>query len=526
VLAVLLLALPAVAAPVDSVESAIRRQDELAEKKETGKLLTEAKAAVSRADNAYSRYLLGRAFGICGELEKAREQFDWALEKDPACAYAFHGLGVYHILTRNLELAERQFENAIRQDARLTRARAELGKLHLAKGDRAAARRQFLKVLEYDPKNQEVRNLLAHQYLRDKQFDQAIQEFMVVLANEPGNVTARKGYALSLAFARKRTEAIAQFRKVIEKAPKDLESYLFMKNLLLDEGDNEGAIDVLTKMIAAAPEESSIRQEAAEEIKRIKEGKTGREKKITLPELLKKLDTEQGEKRREVMEFLVRLRITPPPKRMVQAVTDKDVAIRVLAVRNLGAVGGHTSVGLLAVLLAHPKDRDPDERVRGAVVGALTELASPASVPVLLEALDDESVYVFRLAVEGLRGLTGRSFVEDPGEPVTEKQREQLKADWRAYWRGPRAFSRKLDAVEVIGKIAMRSLARYLVELLADEDRPVARAAREAFRECTGVTLGEEGDLDTAEGRAKLSREAVLALKRPEAPKKAEEGGD
>jgi len=525
-IALLLLAAPAPAAPVDSVERAIRRQDELADRKESGRLLTEAKAAVSRKDDACSRYLLGRAFGLVGELEKAREQFDWALEKDPACAYAFHGLGVYHVLTRNLERAEREFENAIRQDARLTRARAELGKLLLAKGDRAAARRQFLKVLDYDPDDHDVRNLLAHQYLRDKRFDQAIQEFMVVLANEPGNLAARKGYALSLAFARKRTEAIGQFRKVIEKAPGDLESYLFLKNLLLEEGDREGAIEVLEKMAAAAPEESSVPDEVAKEIERIREGRSGPQKRITLPELLEKLDTEEGEKRREVMEYLVRLRISPPPKRMVRAVTDEDVAIRVLAVRNLGAVGGDTSVGLLAVLLTHPTDRDRDERVRGAAVGALVELKSPAAVPVLLDALDDESFYVFRLAVEGLRGLTGRTFAEDPRAPVEEEQREELTKRWRAFWRGPRAFSRKLDAAEVIGEVGLRSLARFLVELLADEDRPVARAARDAFRECTGVTLGSESDLDTPEGRARLSREAVIALERKRAEEKPAEDGD
>lgn len=519
-LLVLVAAAPASASD-PAVERLIARQDALADAGDFKTLIAEAQTRVKESDSAVNRYLLGRAHGMNRELEKAREQFDWALERDPANAYAYHGIGAYFLMKRNLDEAERYLKNAVRLDPRLTRARLELGKLYLTRQDRLAAQREFVAVLNYDPDNIDVRIYLAFQYLRDKRWERAGQEFVVVLSKDTDNAQARKGYAIALAYQKRTDDAIREFRKVIEIAPKDLDSYMYLVNLLAGKGEKDAAIAVLEKLIEAVPEDSPIAASAREEIKNIREGRRRGKQAITLPYLLERLDSKDVEVRREVMSRLVEMGIKPPPKRMVRCVLDDDPVVRTLAVRNLGNVGSTHVVALIEVLLRHPVDAERNERVRGAAIRALGRLGDPAAIPVILSVIDNEDSYVFGLCVESLRDLSGRSFVADPSKPVTEPMRPALTAKWKAWWAGPRSFSKKLKAIETIELLQSRRMASFLVELLGDEEQ-VSAAARIAFRKVTGLTIGTPEDPKTEEGRKRLMKEAALALatKKPANPKK------
>jgi tetratricopeptide (TPR) repeat protein len=524
-LALLLLAGAARGAPDPRVERTIRRQDELFAKGERTTALNEAKAAVTESDTAENRYLLGRAFGLDGQLEQAGEQFDRAVERDPACAYAYAGIGILKMITGQADEAEEQLNHALRLDPKLTRARVQLGKLFAARGDRAAAKKELEKVLEAEPGNLEVRILLGHLLLQTKHYDRAMQEFVVVITKEPDHPAARKGYALSLYFSRRTEEAVGEFKKYIALEPKDLEAYLFLKDAQVRSDDIDGAIETLGKLKENAPPESTLFREADLEIERLKAGVTGKQR-VTLPELLEKLDSDDPEVRVEAMRFLVGLEISPPPKRMVRAVKDGDVRMRVLAVMNLGRVGGPFAVGVMEALLASPYDKDADERVRAAAAGGLMDLNAPSGIPVLLAALDDESFYVYRLAIGALRKLSGRSFVEDVSVPVEESQREALTAAWRRWWEGPRAFSLKVDAAKGIGELGFSRMAVYLVPLVGDADRPVAEAARDAFQDVTRKTIGTVEDLASPEGRARLKGEAKKIVEELQAKRAARRGLD
>ena len=74
-LAVLLACSPAFA--VDpAVETVVKAMDAKAKEGKVGEVLAEAQARVARSDTAANRYLLGRAYGMNREFEKAREQFE------------------------------------------------------------------------------------------------------------------------------------------------------------------------------------------------------------------------------------------------------------------------------------------------------------------------------------------------------------------------------------------------------------------------------------------------------------------
>jgi HEAT repeat protein len=243
------------------------------------------------------------------------------------------------------------------------------------------------------------------------------------------------------------------------------------------------------------------------QIENIESGAPAAPESLSLPEIIARLDSENSDERYEAMRVLANLGVKT--RRTVQAVKDDDPRVRVLAVKNLGSVGGPLSLGVLEALLVDPGDADENEKVRGAAARAIQDLALPAGIPVLLAALDDESHYVYRLVIEALRSLGGRSFVDNPALPIEPSQREELTKAWRAWWRGPRAFARKLDAAKALEELRLKRLSVYLVALITDEDRPVAAAAKQAFEALAESPIGPDSDLDTPDGRQRLRKKAV-----------------
>lgn len=509
--AVLLFALAAAPALADraATESRIEEQDRLDATKDRTRILNEARDAVQADDSAMNRYLLGRAYGITGELDKAKEQFDWAIERDPGYAYAYLGLGVYHMMKGDPDQAEAQFRTALRLDPAMNRARTNLGQLYLARGERIAAEREFREVLKQNPDDHQVRSLLAFQYLKDRRYELAIEELRYVLSKEPGNVDARKIYAMALGLSKRYEEAIREFERVIEAHPTDFESYAFLKNLYHDHGDEKAEVDVLERLLKVLPQDHPARKETENEIRRIREGRPPAGRATTIDDLMKQLDSEDVEVRRQAMRTLTELEYVTIPPRMLRAVRDPDPVVRTLVVKKLATTDPVDGIPLLEILLRHPKDRDSDESVRAAAARGVAKSGEPVALPILVAALEDPSDYVFRIAVEGLREMTGVVQDGEMTEPPKAAHREEIAKRWRAWWSGPHAFARKLRAIDSILAIDFSRGRIYLGMLIADDEPMVAKKAFDAFTKMTGEKPGDPADLATPEGRAKLAAAAV-----------------
>jgi len=509
-----------------SVERIVKSMDRRMDEGKLPEVIAEAKARVEMADTAANRYLLGRAYGMAEEYEKAREQFEFAFERDPGSAYAYHGLGAYHLVMGDLDAAERNLKSAVQRDERFTRAHMELGKLYMAKQDRLAAQRQFVKVLNYEPGNNAVRTLLAYQYLKDKRWESAADEFLVVLGKDADHVGALKGLAVTLSMQRRTKEAIERFERVLELNPRDLDSYVFLTNIYRGQGKKEEAIGVLERVLEILPENSPNARAVREEIQNIREGRMSRDARVTLPLLLEQLKTGSPEVRREAMARLISVDPQPAPRAMVRAVMDKDPVVRTMSIRWVGRTGGLMALALLEILARHPEDREKNQQVRATVAQSIGTIGDAGGIPVLVALLDDESFRVFKAAVFALRDLTGIICAEDDAKPIAEANREVLTKKWNAWWAGPRALATKLAAIETIGALSSRRMSRYLIVLLGDPEALVAGKARKAFAAATGVTIGTEEDAKTKEGRTRLAKEAVLALEKlkrmPRKPKKTE----
>jgi cytochrome c-type biogenesis protein CcmH/NrfG len=444
------------------------------------------------------------------DLEKAREQFDLALEKDPTFAYAWHGIGVCFVMKGNLPEAEKSLRAALKLDEGLARARLELAKLHVVREDLLSAQQELLRVLDAEPGDLEARAMLGHVHLRRKDLSRAVQEFRAVLSRAPGHRGIRKALGVALAMDGKAPEAAAEFRLALDADPGDFETYVLLKNLLEEQGDAAGAAGVLARLLEKLPAEDPRRKEVEEEVRRLKEGGAERGP-LTLEGLVALLESPDVARRREAMAAIIALRLNGLPRQVVRAVKDTDESVRVMAVSELGRLGGPDAVGLLEVLMRHPSERDASPRVRGACARALADIRSPAAVPVLVAALDEEEHYVFCLVSEALSIYTGLWFTAEPTDPVPPEARAEVRGKWRAWYDSPRSFSLKLMALAGIEEIRLSRLVAYVAELIGDSETTIAKKALRVFFTLTGESAGAEGDLEDPGGRAR-SRERALAI--------------
>ncbi len=122
---------------------------------------------------------------------------------------------------------------------------------------------------------------------------------------------------------------------------------------------------------------------------------------------------------------------------LAQAGTDQREVVREAAVTAMGLMGEADQAGALRRTLA----TDPSSKVRAAAARALGRMRHLESSPALIEALEDESEDVRRLAYASIRRLWGFDFAFDAGGTLAE--REKTLRFIRTYWdqlRGARRY--------------------------------------------------------------------------------------
>lgn len=72
------------------------------------------------------------------------------------------------------------------------------------------------------------------------------------VAQKPGDPFPRYGLAMELKKRGQLAEAVAEFRDLLARSPDYVPAYLMAGNTLVDHGDRAGAIDILTRGVAAA----------------------------------------------------------------------------------------------------------------------------------------------------------------------------------------------------------------------------------------------------------------------------------
>jgi Tfp pilus assembly protein PilF len=180
---------------------------------------------------AYQLYLKGRFYWekrTRDSLEKAKDYFNQAIEKDPNYALAYVGLADYYYVVSDYApvsavdvapKARSAAQRALGIDDTLAEAHAVLAGSDENLWEWDAAEREFRHALELDPNNG-----TAHQwyglflsYLG--RHDEAHAQFRRALELDPLNLTFNNNLAMSYSAARQYDQALDQFRKTIDMDP-------------------------------------------------------------------------------------------------------------------------------------------------------------------------------------------------------------------------------------------------------------------------------------------------------------------
>ncbi len=149
---------------------------------------------------AYQLYLKGRFYWAKRtpeSLEKSKDYFNQAIEKDPNYAQAYLGLaGYYYVLSDY----------------------APVSAYELGPKARAAAQ----KALAIDDTLAEAHAVLAGAYQNQWEWDAAEREFQKAIALDPNNGTTRHWYGLFLSFLGRNDEALVQLKRAVEIDPLSL----------------------------------------------------------------------------------------------------------------------------------------------------------------------------------------------------------------------------------------------------------------------------------------------------------------
>jgi serine/threonine protein kinase/Tfp pilus assembly protein PilF len=180
---------------------------------------------------AYQLYLKGRYYWdkrTPGALNKGRDYFQQAIEKDPSYALAYLGLAEYYAAvgdyapipySETIPKAKINAKKALAIDDTLAEAHAVLAISHDFDWDWATAEREFQRALELDP-NKARTHVLYSLHLEDLgKLDEVLAHLRRAVDLDPLNLNGLDNLAEAYIYTRQYVESIEQARKVLEIDP-------------------------------------------------------------------------------------------------------------------------------------------------------------------------------------------------------------------------------------------------------------------------------------------------------------------
>lgn len=200
---------------LEAVEPQISRTDReiydrifplLAEHPEEAKALAEA--ALTEDSGAALYYLAGNLSYQCGDLAKAGEYLEKAVDKFPSFSRAFRTLAL-------LALRQEKF---------------------------ADSRALFLKVISLGGGDAQSYGLLGYAYLQEKQFLSAQKAYEMALMYQPSSQDFRRGMVHCLIHMQSYSQAIALLDELIREYPQTTDYLLLQANAYLSQGNQREAL--------------------------------------------------------------------------------------------------------------------------------------------------------------------------------------------------------------------------------------------------------------------------------------------
>ena len=197
----------------------------------TGEAGKQVAKGETKDPEAYQLYLKGRFYWekrTPESLEKSRDYFNQAIEKDPNYARAYAGLaGYYYVLSDYTPVSAYE----------------------VAPKARAAAQ----KALAIDDSLAEAHAVLAGSYQNLWEWDSAEQEFRHAIELDPNSGSTHQWYGLFLSYNARNEEALVQFKRAVEIDPLNLTFNTDLATGLATAHQYDLALDHLKKTIDMDP---------------------------------------------------------------------------------------------------------------------------------------------------------------------------------------------------------------------------------------------------------------------------------
>jgi eukaryotic-like serine/threonine-protein kinase len=180
---------------------------------------------------AYQLYLKGRFYWqkrTQDSLEKSKDFFNQAIEKDPNYALAYVGLAEYYYVLSDYApvpaaaqspKARAAAQKALAIDDSLAEAHAVLGGASQDLWQWDAAEREYRRALELDPNNSNARHWYAQFLDRMVRLDEAIAQYQHALGLDPLNLSLNMNLAGIYEDKSQYDQALDQYKKTIEIDP-------------------------------------------------------------------------------------------------------------------------------------------------------------------------------------------------------------------------------------------------------------------------------------------------------------------
>jgi Flp pilus assembly protein TadD len=225
-------------------------------------------------------------------LDEALECFERAVAVNPSQAGAYYNIGLIYLSKDALDKAQTSLEKAVELDSSDANAWNNLGVVSGEKGDYDAAQRYFEKTLSLRPSHLlAVQNLVklydykerpddSRRILQEavdaepssaqlhvefgmffavkEDFTQAEPEFAIAVRLQPRNVTALNGLGSIYLRRGDRAAAMKNFQLCIDIAPDFDRPYLNMASLLLNDGRQHEAHDLLAGYLRRHPDNQEV----------------------------------------------------------------------------------------------------------------------------------------------------------------------------------------------------------------------------------------------------------------------------
>lgn len=189
------------------------------------------------------RHLLGVSLGLAGQPEAALEEFDRALELNPAYVEAHLNKAITLNEVGRYEQAREAFRRAWESDhpagrafsrsasARLANMHMELGDLYADLGSYPDAIEQYRKASSLRPDFPDVRNQIARAMMERGDLRASVQELESLLRERPDYVEARVNLGLAYYQLNQRERAAAEWHACLQRDPEHPKARAFLQML-------------------------------------------------------------------------------------------------------------------------------------------------------------------------------------------------------------------------------------------------------------------------------------------------------